>query len=967
MALVLPACRPEEDSPQGRPLRFVDIPVSLSCEGDTRSMVDIGVEDFQKAALFAFDAGTGLLLENADAPVVAFPTRKEFNWSLPENVDMDIYVIVNYGEEDLASFAREGLHESELEALRFTSETPSALKRLETEGFGLPMAGVRRSLRISGSGQSLTLTVKKLYAKYNLYFDLSQIQEAGWQVQAMHMIVENANTEVPYFIEGYRQEDPAHLVEYDRATEWDLDEIQQGGSGHAVTLYMLENCQGHKEGAESWKTVYKDLGFEALRNCTYIDLSVKLRRASGEYQDLGYAIYLGQTDMRTDFDIVRNLFKTIRIVLPGPGEETPASRFFRFSGTESPTVTPGETIDLYFVTNLEKTDLSATCSPQGVLTVKDIAYTAGEDGVATGYVRLLAGSGIEDGDTCLVTAGSAAKDATDQRKVTASWPTVLRVDLSEAPAYVAQTGYLRIDPDSGVVRVDASVKSGSESILKIGAAGVSGSIMQIGLSALSAGSGTVVLHAFNTAGAEIVTQEVELTVLAPLPRFGMDLYNLLPDGTAQKGILQYRRSDGSAFSQADLARFDPDLVKQLLFPTSWIEVLRCDAYVKAVFTRDSEQDRSQLTIPIQMQVERLTAQGHTLEWADGESIGALSYCGAPSANLPAAEAGLTLVNPFASTAGTVLGIIENNLPVHEALLGSSAYLSAQGVRSTIGLEIKSYREGKTFSYNGSELTLELPLQIQTDVSAEVEGIDECSIQCQGKTLVLTALEHPAAYTGYGRKTLYARIRHSATGELTEPVEMGDLECYLIGAVGPYIHGSGPYQVGGCLVPAGNRSPIAALGSGCFPIGENSTYTEKAVTMHGLYPTSLSSYYHLYHQYDEIDDHGVEHYASQGETSWLNAFQIRTGTWPLGTDVMEFRFGSIFQGHGCGMVDAAWECDRMLCAFPANVRRKGNLFHFPDAGDKDAEGFSYCAVVNLFGGNGGSVYDLFIDMDGQGQN
>ena len=176
------------------------------------------------------------------------------------------------------------------------------------------------------------------------------------KVMALFFVLTNSS--LPYRRLPLVRMDSAEFSRRLESLSNDLDEIQKGGSGHAVTLYMLENCQGHKEGAESWKTVYKDLGFEALRNCTYIDLSIKVNRSNGEYQNLGYAIYLGKTDMRSDFDIVRNLFKTVKIVIPGADDPNPASHFFKFSGTDSPTVTPGESIDLYFVTNLPKEDIA---------------------------------------------------------------------------------------------------------------------------------------------------------------------------------------------------------------------------------------------------------------------------------------------------------------------------------------------------------------------------------------------------------------------------------------------------------------------------------------------------------------------------------------------------------------------------------------------------------------------------------
>ena len=961
------ACRETEwDRPENN--RFIDVSVSLGqvdeSEDGTRSIVDIEVENYQKAALFAFDAKTGELLTytpgsggQTGSAVAIFPEQKSFSWSLPTEKEMDIYAIVNYGDMDLVSFARPGLKKAELEALRFTSRNPTELKKLETEGYGMPMAGIKEGVFLTSPGDGLEIPVKKLYAKYNLYFDLSRIKQEGWRVQAMHIIVENANTEVPYFVENYRQEDPGKLVEYDRATENDLDEIQKGGSGHAITLYMLENCQGRKEGAESWKTVYKDLGFEALRNCTYIDLSIKVNRSGGEYQNLGYAIYLGKTDMRSDFDIVRNLFKTVKIVIPGPDDPNPASHFFKFSGTESPTVTPGESIDLYFVTNLAKEDISVSCDPSGRLRPTELSYEADADGIASGYVRLRASDSLEEGAACLVTAGSATKNAIDQRTVTASWPTVLQVDLSEAPTYVAQAGYIRIIPTGGIVRVDAEVKAGSEGILEVREAGVSGSMMNIALAGLSAGKGTVILHHFNATGVETGFQEVDIDILAPLLRFGMDRYTLSPDGKVKQGMLFYSHPDGDAFYTEDWNRFDPALVRRLLFPTDRIWVSGCTDYVDAGFLRESDDDLRRLTIPVTFRVKQLYSGGKELKWKDGDVIGTVYYSGSPSTNISHAEASLFILNPFESIAGKSLGVIENNLPIYEALNAEPEYLREMGIQPSLGLRLKSYRNGNTFTLKGSVPTLELPLPIKTDLPYEVSGPEEFTIDGQSDKLVLTAAEHPASYTGYGRFPLQARIIHAETGERSSPVDMGYLEIYLIGAIGPYIHGKNPYSVGGIVVPSGGRSPIEALLSPVARIRENATET----ALPGYYKAISGGGYNLYYQSVEIDDHGVDRYASRGETSYLNSYEIRTGLSLLGTDVMEFRFGSIWSGHGCGIIEAAQECDRMLGVSFTEGTPTGILRHFTRAAEKDASGLSYCAVANLFGGNSGPVYDVFLEV------
>ena len=146
LGVLLPftACREAEPDQPEATVRYVDVTVTLGreegAEDGTRSIVDIEVEHFQKAALFAFDAKTGAVLTytpgsggQTGEPVVAFPREKSFSWSLPTGVTMDIYAIVNYGDLDLASYARPGLKMAELEALRFTSRNPSDLKQLETE------------------------------------------------------------------------------------------------------------------------------------------------------------------------------------------------------------------------------------------------------------------------------------------------------------------------------------------------------------------------------------------------------------------------------------------------------------------------------------------------------------------------------------------------------------------------------------------------------------------------------------------------------------------------------------------------------------------------------------------------------------------------------------------------------------------------------------------------------------------
>jgi hypothetical protein len=256
------------------------------------------------------------------------------------------------------------------------------------------------------------------------------------------------------------------------------------------------------------------------------------------------------------------------------------------------------------------------------------------------------------------------------------------------------------------------------------------------------------------------------------------------------------------------------------------------------------------------------------------------------------------------------------------------------------------------------ISLELPLPVKTELSYEVAGPEEFTIEGRSDKLVLTAVDHPASYTGYGRFPLKARVIHAETGERSAPVDMGYLEIYLIGAIGPYIHSDNPgYQVGGMVVPAGGRSPIEELVSPTVIIRENTAVT----SLPGYYKTQSGNGYNLYHQSVEIDDQGVDRYASAGETSYLNSYQIRTGSFPLGTDVMEFRFGSIWRGHGAGLTDAALESGEMIHAWFSEGYPTGGLRYFNRAAEKDGSGFSYCAVANLFGGNSGPARDVYLEV------
>lgn len=70
---------------------YIDVPVSVGEDDgspDTKSLVSIEVEDFHKAALFAFKASDHKILPSQTGGTLTLTTEeKTFSWSLPSNVE----------------------------------------------------------------------------------------------------------------------------------------------------------------------------------------------------------------------------------------------------------------------------------------------------------------------------------------------------------------------------------------------------------------------------------------------------------------------------------------------------------------------------------------------------------------------------------------------------------------------------------------------------------------------------------------------------------------------------------------------------------------------------------------------------------------------------------------------------------------------------------------------------------------
>ena len=368
------SCQREVDSPREnspskeKKLVFTDVGVSLSPESmdgngssqqeQTKSYLTIAVEDiFDGAALFAFYKESGDIIRYEDgSPVTLTTTEKTFSWRLPLNVDMKVYTLVNYKGNitaDIASMLQNpNLTTTDLDAVSFTCESGTALKEMETKGYGLPMAGIT-DCKMTPTNSSLNIAPKRLFAKYLVYFDKSELVNAGYEVNSLYISASRSNTVVPVFTEGYGQTNPSLLKPVDLGSGSDLIELNMASKEHAVALYFLENCQGNMGNLSNWYEVASASATVIPRKnlCSYIDLGIKASTAEGD-QNFIYWVFLGD-DCKTNFDIRRNTTRYLKINLHTP-EVVPPTQGLLIAGE------PNSVVDaqypnngsLYFETSL---------------------------------------------------------------------------------------------------------------------------------------------------------------------------------------------------------------------------------------------------------------------------------------------------------------------------------------------------------------------------------------------------------------------------------------------------------------------------------------------------------------------------------------------------------------------------------------------------------------------------------------
>lgn len=329
--------------------RYRSVRISLAPE--SKSSVPQDAELIKRAVLFAIDANSGEIARYGSnmgslsgKPVILETDTPFFEWLLPLDTPLDIYAIVNQPENFW--YPRDGtnLNENSLKAMEYEFKSGGAIVYSEA----LPMAGVLPGLTVSADSEVFDIYVKYLVAKYRFRILGDTLPEGcKYSIDALEVV--NANTVVPYFQEGFRQEYASRLAHFDYALTDDLLTLEEGGE---IVLYAAENCHGTKAGASSWLTVHEDLSgsWDELSKCTMVLLRYTLSGQSGGPCTYTRRIYLGEGDMCSNFNVRRNIEKAISVNL-GEGPDT-SDPYFRFL-TEGPVyMAPGSTLTLPYDSNL---------------------------------------------------------------------------------------------------------------------------------------------------------------------------------------------------------------------------------------------------------------------------------------------------------------------------------------------------------------------------------------------------------------------------------------------------------------------------------------------------------------------------------------------------------------------------------------------------------------------------------------
>ena len=368
---------------------------------DAKSVCSESAEEFVEAYVFAFPKTEG--------PVISarhVTGTDSFSWSLPMKTDLEIWSIANPDGDSLKALldgmlSNPALTRRQLRDLPpYTCPDAVALSELDSDGQGMPMSG-KTEARFDTVRGTLTIPLKRLFAKYSLKLNCSRFIAEGWTISACSVKCKNSNSRVPYFYSGSGagyaagQADLVSSLDQDAGRDLDLLNLfgRNGVSVKQASFYFPENCQGdifteNGEAARSWKTVFQDLG-SRISACSYLAINVVARKAGSPDRTFTYRVYPGNgSAMNSNFDIVRNTYKTLTVSLV-PGMETDS---FRWTNAQTLSVEPGGTVDIPFETTLDAPSFSTIGSGlRWEETLSGVARYRADANAAEGTVYALGG------------------------------------------------------------------------------------------------------------------------------------------------------------------------------------------------------------------------------------------------------------------------------------------------------------------------------------------------------------------------------------------------------------------------------------------------------------------------------------------------------------------------------------------------------------------------------------------------
>lgn len=402
--LMMAGCQRETDfaNPEKGLTKYASVNVNMTrdtvCdEPSTKSVISIDdANTFVEAYMFAFDPQNGHVLkyendlagdEMKGKPIAMKTTEKDFSWVLPIQTSMDVWVLANPPQalqETLDKMlSNPALTKSDLKSDEFVfrCESAEALKSyVENEEF-LPMVGIVKGVSLADYDSPLSVKLERLFAHYVLRINTDMFSQAGWTITSSFVRARNSNTELPYFREvgdencykvmkldksqssgfsqtesynmaGYRQVSSSKLKTVDEATDEDillLNERNELNSSEDAHFFFLENCQGKPETIpSSWSDV-RYLNSSVISNCSYIEVGVSATKEGRTTKRFRYRIYLGQKDMKSDFDVKGNFTKRITLnIKPNSADG------FVWTPDAELRVKAGGTIEIPFETSLIK-------------------------------------------------------------------------------------------------------------------------------------------------------------------------------------------------------------------------------------------------------------------------------------------------------------------------------------------------------------------------------------------------------------------------------------------------------------------------------------------------------------------------------------------------------------------------------------------------------------------------------------